>query len=652
MRASLLPLLALVAVGCSVEHFDEEGLTAGQSAAVIDDAACPATRFIGPTSGSCGYFKGPSGLYQGTKLFDTSIPGLGTMCAYDWKPYVAGGLPTASDIAVVPPSYDRDCHVVGALASPVGSSPAVLGPLHDAFTRAAGATALPKLASGAQPQPIRVAVIDSSPSKIDGGKAIVGTYEHGFDIGRVVRELTCPSDDPARPPCIGQVSSSLALPLLAPDKRDAVNGGYFGTQTDLARAIVAAVDGWTTRRRTTATEPMRLVLNLSVGWDSDRGYERSATHTGMSWATVAVVHALRHASCRGALVLAAAGNRSGGGTESNGAMFPAAWEAVRAPTMAECERFEGTTTEDPRLKVFAPAGTYAPLLFAVGGVDAADRRLALSRPTGMPRLVAHGAEVVTSSSAGYSNNLTGTSMSTAVVSAAAAAAWAYAPTLAPAQLMSYVTSGAVDLSQSVPSGEAIKTSADFCLAGQVCGSIKRVTVAGSIAAVCASGYASCESGVVDPLKSKVLAAYAGKRPSWSTSWSTIDPKLAQKTSVGAECVGTNCALPSSKYVNQITKPWVGPQPGKGGCDVCGLTGFGDFYLVLTDPWWQMGPTTAYLGVDSSTGSYAYSVPVTQQASTYTLKGVDSGSTVYSAQLSFTPPSQTPYATMEQVMYWP
>jgi len=653
-RASLLPLLALVAVGCSVDHAsDEEGQIA-DNAAALSAPACSTTRFIGPV-GDCINIAAPNGTFMGSKLFGATVPGLNTMCQYVWSSTFAS-TPTAADLAVLPPSLDADCHVVSAEASPVGSSPAVLGPLHDAFVKAAGAASLPKTYSGAMPPAVRVAVVDSSPTKIDNGRAINGKYEHGFDVGRVVRELTCPSDDPTRPPCIGQIASNLALPLTAPEKPDYANGGYFGSQGDLAKAIVQAVDGWRARRARSLTEPARLVINLSLGWDRDRGYELSRRHSGYSWAALSVYNALRHASCRGALVIAAAGNRSGGSTESSGAMFPAAWEGVRAPTAEECKSFEGEVTGDKALNVFPPTGTYAPLLYAVGGVDAADRPLSLSRPTGTPRLVAHGAEVVTqSASSGYSNNFSGTSMSAAVVTAAATAAWAYAPSLAPATLMSFVRKGAVDLSQNVPLNEKVKTKADFCLAGQDCGTVTRVTVASAVAAVCGGVAGACQPGVVDPLQNTIVKAYGGKRPSWSDKWSNIDSKLSTNTMTVGKCAGSGCGDGTKTLLGKTAKPWVGPQPGKTGCDVCGLTGYGDFYLVLNDNWWDTwnyDPGPAYLGVDTSAGSFSYTMPVAEQTSTYSLQGIDPSVSVYSTYLSFSPPYQDSYATMEQVMYWP
>lgn len=646
MRFPILSLLALTLVGCSIQNTTEDdGETAGKAAALSDPGACPATRFIGPAALGCPTYKALNGQYKGTKLVDSTVSAIASQCVLDFTPYPGKTFDPAVDPAAVPASFDRDCNVVGALGSPVGSSPTVLGPLHDSFISAAGGTtSFPRKITGGNPQSVRVAVVDSTPTKVDAlGRAVKGTYDHGFAVGRVIRELTCPSDDPTRAVCVGQVANALALPLLEVDKRDAVNGGYFGAQSDLAKAIVLAVDGWTQRRALSpATEPNRLVINLSVGWDTDRGYERSLTHAGLSWGTQTVLNALKHASCKGALIIAAAGNRSGGPSESTGAMWPAQWESMAAPTRLECREFEGTGLET--VATFPPAGTYAPLVYAVGGVDATDRPLVLSRPSGMPRLVADGAEVVTKSGSIYTDNLTGTSMSTAVVTAAAAAVWGYNPSLTPAEVMNIVRAGAIDLSEGAPVG--VKTATDFCLKGQVCGPRTRVTVAGAVAAYCSMYPSACESGAVQKWKNAVKPAYGGQNPSWPGGWASIDSSLAAVNSASS-CDAQSCTSPAAKYYGKITQPWVGPQPGKGGCDVCGITSFGGLFLILQDNWWNQ---PAYLGVQTQTASYSYTVTPTQSATAYQLKGLDSS--VTSAQLSFSPQSATPYATMEQVMYMP
>lgn len=642
-----LSLLALAFAGCSVESsdkVDDEGTSAGQEAALTDPGACPATRFIGPVGGSCGYHKTPRGIYNGTKLApDTTMSSIRNQCVYEWKPYVAGDLPNATDIAVIPTTFDRDCNVVGALASPVGSSPEVLGPLHDAFVRAAGNAVLPRKITGGYGAPVRVAVVDSTPTKIDPlGKALKGTFDHGFAVGRVIRELTCPPDDGTKPNCVAQVANVLALPMTAVDVRDTVNGGYFGSQADLAKAIVTAVDGWSNRRRAIgSTEPSRLVINLSVGWDSLAAYDRSSTHPGQAWGAATVLASLNHAACKGALVVAAAGNRSGSTIESAGAMYPARWEFFPAPTEIQCRELEGTGYV-PSPGTFPPAGVYAPLVYAVGGVDATDRPLVLSRPTGMPRLVAVGAEAVASvDSAGFTDNRTGTSMSTAVVTAAATAVWSYAPGLSPAQVMELVRKGATDLSVGAPLD--VKTNVDFCLKGEVCGTRKRVTVAGAVAALCRDYPSICETAG-SSLAKTVAPAYAGQSAKFAVSWSSIDPSLASVKSA-TNCEGPNCASPSASFYGSTTKPWVGPQPNSGGCDICAVNSWGGLFLILQDNWWNAGP--AYLGVTTTNNaSYSYTLTDLKQANAYQLSGYSG--TINSAQLSFSP--QPSFATMEQVMF--
>jgi hypothetical protein len=94
-------------------------------------------------------------------------------------------------------------------------------------------------------------------------------------------------------------------------------------------------------------------------------------------------------------------------------------------------------------EIEADTSRYAPLVHSVGGVDGRDERLAITRPWGHPRLAAYGMEVTAPAKKvekGYTEPLTGTSMSAAIVSGIAAGVWRARPTLTAAEVIGLVYS--------------------------------------------------------------------------------------------------------------------------------------------------------------------------------------------------------------------
>ena len=172
-------------------------------------------------------------------------------------------------------------------------------------------------------------------------------------------------------------------------------------------------------------------MNLSLGWDPALG-GLETPDSDIPAPALAVRTALEHAVCEGALVIAAAGNRSGGPTEETGPLLPAAWEERAGPTRARCEAL-GVTTRDQNFPLPGQLA-YRPLVFAAGGVRADDSPLFNSREGSEPRLVAFGDHVKVPAPGAqegplWTGLLTGTSVSAAVVSASVAAAWYYVNTI-------------------------------------------------------------------------------------------------------------------------------------------------------------------------------------------------------------------------------
>lgn len=335
------------------------------------------------------------------------------------------------------------------------------------------------------PPSVRLAIIDTAATRESGGENYPGTSPHGHALLNVAKRLTCAG--PAESACLAQVSSRLALgwecfdrEQLDPSCRNAAEGGLFGLISELANAIHAEVRQWR------SVGPSRLALNLSVGWEPAFGGQE-ALASDMPLPVAAVHAALEDATCRGAWIVAAAGNREGGPTPEVGPIFPAGWETRAAPSFAACVAL-GLT---PSLADFPVPGTgapYRPLVYAVGGVRADDGRLANARAQGTPALTAFGDHAVVDSLAGLRTQaLTGSSVATVVASVATAVGAYYRPDLRPFELVQEVYRGARGLGRAP----------DFCQGGAPCPNaslqVRRVTTCATLAYLCRTGGGLCPS---------------------------------------------------------------------------------------------------------------------------------------------------------------
>jgi hypothetical protein len=279
----------------------------------------------------------------------------------------------------------------------------------------------------------------------------------------------------------------------------------------------------------------KLIVNLSLGWDQSLHARYAAPS-----AAQAVKIALQRAACRGALIFAAAGNRNP--VSQHGALYPALWEQDAAPNASECRGLgvlldQGTQDDQKQAAQAAGKGElYAPLLYAVGGVDQTDTPLISTRAGGQARLTAYGMAVITDD-VRPNVAFTGSSMATAVASGVAAAAWSFAPALSPAELVAklYEAGQVIDPTLAVPS---------FCLGGAACHTlpVRRLTVCAALGAIGVSS--TC-----------VVPGPAGEAPVPGT----VPPALPA-------CSGTGCA-PVASNPSDI-EPWVNPQPGDPICPSC------------------------------------------------------------------------------------
>ncbi|HEY8943177.1 MAG TPA: S8/S53 family peptidase [Polyangiaceae bacterium] len=266
----------------------------------------------------------------------------------------------------------------------------------------------------------RIAVIDTAA----GVWRDADINPHGKAVGALALDTACP--DPTN--CGVSVENFLGLPLYRDEnsngepvlRRDVAHGGSFGAHGDLVRAILAAVD---------AAPGVHTVLNLSLAYEAE--LPSSLRPAREDFANRVVLEALRYARCRGALILAAAGNGPVPANPAHAAGLPARWTALRAPTVSECLS---------RFGIVVPGGSGAtgtePLLYAVSAIDFATQPLLTTRGAGQSVLTALGFAVVREDpSGGYTRMLTGSSMATGTISGIAAALWARASALSPDEVI-------------------------------------------------------------------------------------------------------------------------------------------------------------------------------------------------------------------------
>ena len=289
-----------------------------------------------------------------------------------------------------------------------------------------------RLAPAAAPS-VRVVFVDTHPTHEGPPMPPVSSSDphlfpswHGHGMASLANEMVCGHEFAWRS-CAIHVATRLALrhdeyrvdmpfpPYPGPEDE---KGGHLGLVGDLGVAILSELYNWQLNYPDT-----KLILNLSVGWDGERqGKDLDAKKAqALETSSRMVYSSLKVASHMGVLVIAAAGNRTGG-ERSNWPLLPAAWE-LHPPS---CLPF-----------------SLSKVVYAVGGVDWQGLPLPNSRPGGKPWRVAYGDHAVARTSVPSKGEeptkmYTGTSVSTAVVSSIAAVAWHLRPDLTPAQVMKLI----------------------------------------------------------------------------------------------------------------------------------------------------------------------------------------------------------------------
>lgn len=317
---------------------------------------------------------------------------------------------------------------------------------------------------GPSPKPtVRLALIDSSEDSLgEDVRVLSPANRHGYGLANLAANMLCVNGGGE---CPVQFQS---LQVLARQYRTTARTGAYvdrltGTLADLADALDEAVIGW----KDTPEPLSHLVINLSVGWNprltlrsrvegkhkgggpvkeasneqqSDEDADALAVKTPdpslerveLAEGAQLVQDALLHARCSGAAIFAAAGNLDAAGPRAavgrgadgldRGMLFPAAWakDGVNlSDSPNDCKIVDHRDDSDDAV---------VPLVYAIGAVQPDLRPLAVSRPEGQPPMVAAGDHAVAQSERGeLLDAMTGTSVSTIVASATAAALWTNNP---------------------------------------------------------------------------------------------------------------------------------------------------------------------------------------------------------------------------------
>lgn len=510
-------------------------------------------------------------------------------CLVEWAPNNGLDLPPAAVVAAARARLDEafddwgeDLQVGGAQADALENE--VVNVLAPAWRRQLDVLRpLPEPLPGFQPT--RIAIADTSP-RSDTGDANEGLSDHGWAMGRIAQVLSCPPGGA----CLGYVAHHLALPRVDGVRRPAL-GGYYGYQGEIARAIGESVQRWL--EAAPAEGRGHLVINLSLGWDGIYGGAITTTPDADLKPPVRAAYlALQYAACQGALVVAAAGNRSGGPNESVGPLYPAGWEKRPTPSAEDCQAlgFPGVVDGSP----------YQPLVYAVSGVRPDDIDLGNRRPGGRPRLVAPAFQAVVgvpSDPPGMglvsSGINTGSSVAAAAVSSVAAVIWAYRPDLGPHAVMQAIYDHGVPLSPALDGSNVL---AEFCL-GSTCNglAVRRLSMCQAVAAVCAGGAGRCPA--VLPPCDATPAPYSGRPNALVEALAdlqqfAVDDARVIKLGDGAVLTANLAppracpyargatmrtatrnakvpgACPSNQFALREGAPWAAPQPWGGVCPSC------------------------------------------------------------------------------------
>ncbi len=488
---------------------------------------------------------------------------MASLCRYRWA---LAGAPTVKDVTnlaswrfLAPRSLTEDVPVLSPSAAYSPEETAFFAGLRAALRKQVGGVGL---LPAMPPSPVaRIVVIDTAPDALHG-QIRRGASRHGDTLAHLIEDLVCvpelpaqPADPPPRDPglgpgplpamgptagavlvqarrCAAEVTSVLAMPVLSAAGDIGPDGGYMGTLADLAAAIQGAVATWEKdREQLDSAQPSKLILNISLGWEHHAGYADCSTGPFLGLeASAKVVHdTLQYAAARGVLIIAAAGNQAGGPSAPTGLVCPGKYQSVPQTT--------------------APS---EPLLVAVSGVDYQDHPLQTARQDGITGITALGLGGAAWAPADpVAPPLTGSSVSTAVVSAVSALVWAARPTWTPRQVTTAVYEGGMPMGNTPTFACPLLLSSCNARRASTCGALTSAGVTTSQACPPAAPLASSS-----PLLFAQVAA--------------LTSAFASASPVVGSSVVPSGSLPHDSHPGLTLQPWTFPMPVAETCSACRL----------------------------------------------------------------------------------
>ncbi|MEX1361559.1 MAG: S8 family serine peptidase [Nannocystaceae bacterium] len=508
-------------------------------------------------------------FWSGASVFDVGTPWLETedtdplpeelehYCRYTWS---GPGVPSAATIGNLYnlPNVEAaspSCQVVDAATSDVLATE--LGEdLREIFRTNTGRPTPSDLglpAAGGPSEPmVTVMVVDTVPDD----PTVVPTSRHGLHMGNIIEDLACPDDAAG---CRVEVGYTVGLPRRNGGVRDYEHGGMVAKLEEVAAGIYAATRRWEIDNDSRPF-PSRLVINLSLGWEEEHDVF-GANPPDLEAAESFVRTAMEYASCRGALIVAAAGNMSAA-CGATGPVYPAGWETLQAPNANRCSDF-GIT---------ASPGTgpgYRPLVHAVGGLDIDLQPMPGSRPAATPRLLASATHIAAGDP--LRTGISGTSAAAAVASGAAALVWANRPGLDAAEVMDWVHGSGGMVSGFTP---------DFGIVNALPTAARRVDACMALDAACAAPGAMCPTLPLTECMSKTApASLVGLQ----STFDLLEPdhsttvQLPLDTSCVDACGDTidiyavdGATVACEALVPLPTDSLANPTPNPIGCSTCGI----------------------------------------------------------------------------------
>lgn len=383
----------------------------------------------------CMYLK-TSPSYDTALVFDSMI-NAGTIKAYQPDGFLQGAEPGML------PKTDSQKKLVKDVAPDLNKS----------FRKWAGRPGeIPK----PDPERVHIAILDTAPDRtgLSALNSKGDTAPHGVAIANLIADLVCNSGS-SLDSCAATIETVMVTGYKGYSKessftQDKTHSGNIGSGWDLALAITETVDRHLATRKETG---QRLILNLSLALAKMEQIHIKAP--GMPPFSIppvwydAMTHALEYARCHGALIVSAAGNRTFGdadgfGLQSGPRLPGSLYSSYQNFSFEACKALYCDPAQPSKCAIRAsdfPANNASPpLLWAVGAVDSRGKPLASNAALAQPPIVAYGDHAVANvrGSSEWAAIVTGTSASTAVVSAAAALVWHYRPAFSPDTVMGIV----------------------------------------------------------------------------------------------------------------------------------------------------------------------------------------------------------------------